>query len=430
VATNAFGMGVDRADVRFVAHFDIPGSVEAYYQEAGRAGRDGDPAFCELLFNFADTRTQEFFIDGANPKPELIRELYEYLHRNRDRQHEVVARLEDLVKALHQKNDMAISSALGVLVRHRYLERYNIPGSRIRGTRIRQPEVTAQGLEIDWASLREKERRDREKLKQMIQFAYSDICRQRFILDYFAEADAVDCGNCDQCEARGHRKTLRSATEEEVILVRKILSGVARTTHREGGELLGRQSRSKIIGMLMGSTSREILDARLDELSTYGILKHETVATLQGLFREMEGAGLLTISGAETPVVSLTAAGIQIMKEGGACHWRWPDAAVAQKIPSKKTASPKPIATPEPTLEISQLGFDEKLLAKLKAARLDMAKAEGLPAFRIFSNKTLEALTRLKPRTKTAALRIHGISDERAEQFLPPLLKVIQQHVS
>ena len=74
VATNAFGMGIDRADIRFVAHFEVPGSIEAYYQEAGRAGRDGEAATCELFFNHADTRVQEFFIDGSNPSPAFILE--------------------------------------------------------------------------------------------------------------------------------------------------------------------------------------------------------------------------------------------------------------------------------------------------------------------------------------------------------------------
>lgn len=429
VATNAFGMGVDRPDVRFVAHFDIPGSVEAYYQEAGRAGRDGEPAYCELLFNYADTRTQEFFIEGANPTPEVIRNLYGWLHRNRDRQNQVIARIEDLAKAIDQKNDMAVSSALSTLMRHRYLDRFDIPGQRIRGTQISRPEVTADKLEIDWAALREKEKRDREKLRQMVSFAYSDICRQRYILDYFAEADSVDCGNCDKCAARGNRRVVRDATAEEVIIVRKCLSGVARTCMKTSDGMAGRFGRGKLIGMLVGSRSKDILDARLDELTTYGMLQEQGGPYLQSLFREMEGAGLLTISGGETPTVSITAKGMIVMKDGGACRWRWPDQSDATAPASKHKAKPKPPEIPL-ELDVAQLGFDESLLSKLKEARLLLAKEEGVPAFRIFSNKTLEALTRLRPKTKAAALRIHGVGETTADRYLPAFLEIIHKHPS
>lgn len=421
VATNAFGMGVDRPDVRFVIHFDIPGSVEAYYQEAGRAGRDGEPAHCELLFNYADTRTQEFFIEGANPSALVIRDLYTWLQRNRNAQHEVVARIEDLASAIRVKNDMQASSALSVLSRHRYIERFDLPGSRVRGTRLLKPEVNADKLEIDWAALGEKERRDREKLKRMVNFAYSTRCRQHDILDYFGEADAVDCGNCDQCNAQGNRRTVRDATEEEVVIVRKALSGVARTCTKTAEGLCGRFGRGKLIGMLVGSRSKDLLDARLDELSTYGLLKEQGTAFLQALFREMESAGMLTISGDEYPVVSITPAGQQIMKNGGSCRWRWPEAAA-------KAKSSGNAAAPETDIEAAQLGFDESLLAKLKDCRLAMAKSEDVPASRIFSNKTLEALTRLKPMSVSAALRIHGISEAKVSAYLAPMLVIISKH--
>ncbi|MFN9027375.1 MAG: RecQ family ATP-dependent DNA helicase, partial [Akkermansiaceae bacterium] len=113
VATNAFGMGIDRGDVRFVIHYEIPGSVEAYYQEAGRAGRDGEAAVCELLFNYADTRTQEFFIDGANPSPVTVRQIYQYLLNDADGNHEVFRTLEEIADHADVKNSMAVGSALG-----------------------------------------------------------------------------------------------------------------------------------------------------------------------------------------------------------------------------------------------------------------------------------------------------------------------------
>jgi ATP-dependent DNA helicase RecQ len=121
VATNAFGMGIDKQDIRFVIHYHLPGSIEAYYQEVGRAGRDGLPADCLLLFNYADTRTQQFFIEGNHPPPELIRRVYHEIASLGLEKIEMSAR--EFAQRLGEKNDMSIYSALVVLEKAGHIER-------------------------------------------------------------------------------------------------------------------------------------------------------------------------------------------------------------------------------------------------------------------------------------------------------------------
>jgi ATP-dependent DNA helicase RecQ len=202
--------------------------------------------------------------------------------------------------------------------------------------------------------------------------------------------------------------------------VRKALSGVARCSFRNGNKWEGRFGRARIAGMLTGSRSKEILSARLDELSTYGLLKEQGAAFVQSLLRELEAAGLLALSGGDYPLLSLTDRGAVIMKSGGSLQLNMPSAAPMVR--------PRGNAKSEPEVELHELGFDETLYGKLRDLRVTLAGRDNVPPYVVFNNQTLEFLTRLRPATMAAALRIRGIGEKKAEKYLEPFLEVIRKH--
>lgn len=408
VATNAFGMGIDRGDVRFVIHYEIPGSVEAYYQEAGRAGRDGETAVCELLFNYADTRTQEFFIDGANPSATTVRQIYQYLLNEADANHEVFRTLEDIAEHADVKNSMAVGSALTVLARGRFIERFDVQGKRMRGTRLLKPDTLTRDLALDEKAMEEKDVRDREKLRAMVEMCYARTCRQKWILEYFGEAHAATCGNCDICRGRS-AGDYRKPTEAEAQMVSKALAGVARMSRRGPDGWEGKFGRGRIIQMLSGSKSQEILSARLDQLTTYGILAGKTTGYLNALFRSLAEEGLVITQAGEYPLMTLSPRGEAVMLGKENFELRWPD----------------DIAKPE---GLSEQDFDPQLFTMLKDLRFRLAKKDRVPPYVVFSNKVLEALTRYMPATVAEAMTLPGIGEGKAQTYLPPFLEMIRTY--
>lgn len=418
VATNAFGMGIDRSDVRFVIHFEVPGSVEAYYQEAGRAGRDGEASVCELFFNYADTRTQEFFIEGVNPSYADICGIYQHLLNEANDEFEVRETLDQIKDGADIKNGMAVGSALGVLAKNRLIERFDISGSRAKGTRLLQPNILTSQIPIDRVALEEKDRRDREKLNSMIEMCYSRQCRQQWIMDYFGEENAAPCGSCDVCQSQ-FGGDLRVGTESEVLMLRKALSGVARMSNNVGGKWEGRFGRGKVVQMLMGSRSQDVLKNRLDTLTTYGILQEAGTATLNELFKYMHDAGLIFTQKGEFPLVTLTPLGESVMLGKSKAMMAWPGKkSVRDESPIKKGLD----------VEIEEVGFDPKLYATLKDLRAKIAKHQSVQPYVVFSNKTLEYFTRLRPTTMEAGMRIKGVGEAKAAQYLGHFIEVIESY--
>jgi ATP-dependent DNA helicase RecQ len=307
-----------------------------------------------------------------------------------------------------------------VLDREGYIDRFDIPGRRVRGTRLLKPEVRGLQLQLDADRLREKERRDRAKLKLMIDFAYARTCRQQAILRYFGEADPARCGNCDIClETAGPS---RAPDAGEALIVRKALSGVARMSTRGGDDWEPRFGRGRIVQTLVGSRSREIIQARLDQLSTYGLLKSEGVAYLNQLMRELQDAGMLVSSGGEYPMVTLTKLGEEVMKGRTDYELRWPQR--TESTSSQKSASRK--AKARATALDEMVPVDTAVFERLKKVRLDLAREHGnVPAYIIFPDETLRAFARLKPRSVEAGRKIRGVGEIKAQRYLPAFIEAI-----
>ena len=351
-ATNAFGMGIDRPDVEAVIHMDIPGSIEAYYQEIGRAGRDGRHAVATLFWNYADVKTREFLIDKG-------------------------------------RDDLSDRAA----------------------------------IQVDPVELERRKNLERKKLRRMVAYADSANCLRTTILRYFGDPAALDaCGSCGNCDAR------TTLDPESQLLVRKILSGVARAGERYG--------RRRIAAMLVGTM--DDLPAPLTGLSTTGLLAGEDPRTIERWIDAAGGAGLIAVSRDEYRTLMLTPLGRDVMAG------RVEDVRMSIPVPrvpaarrrrkrglrlepfSRRTSRGQVLESAAG--ESAEQAPDQATAAALREWRLAEARRRAIAPFIILHDRTLLAIAAVRPRSRAELLGVPGIGPAKAAEYGEAIMSVVRGH--